>query len=142
MDARQVEAALQKSKKPYKLIPVRFVEEGGTKMGHTVIMNWDAKVPARLFRRHTAFVVYSFSAACVLRNTPQVFLLLFFVKRIHLYPQKTADFGASFVCPLLACGYLILYCCSFDYVSHELFWYEVIFGRVAFLFWLCGRCPA
>lgn len=40
----QVEAALQKSKKPYKLIPVRFVEEGGTKMGHTVIMNWDAKV--------------------------------------------------------------------------------------------------
>jgi len=40
----QIEAALQKSKKPYKLIPVRFVEEGGTKMGHTVIMNWDAKV--------------------------------------------------------------------------------------------------
>ena len=39
-----MEAALQKSKKPYKLIPVRFVEEGGTKMGHTVIMNWDAKV--------------------------------------------------------------------------------------------------
>lgn len=32
------------SKKPYKLIPVRFVEEGGTKMGHTVIMNWEAKV--------------------------------------------------------------------------------------------------
>eukprot|EP00903_Cladosiphon_okamuranus_P013286 g12385.t1 len=43
----QVEAALQKSKKPYKLIPVRFVEEGGTKMGHTVIMNWDAKVNGR-----------------------------------------------------------------------------------------------
>ncbi|CAM9592613.1 unnamed protein product [Ectocarpus sp. 4 AP-2014] len=43
----QVEAALQKSKKPYKLIPVRFVEEGGTKMGHTVIMNWDAKVDGR-----------------------------------------------------------------------------------------------
>ncbi|CAM9394797.1 unnamed protein product [Ectocarpus sp. 12 AP-2014] len=42
-----VEAALQKSKKPYKLIPVRFVEEGGTKMGHTVIMNWDAKVDGR-----------------------------------------------------------------------------------------------
>lgn len=39
-----MEGALQKSKKPYKLIPVRFVEEGGTKIGHTVIMNWDAKV--------------------------------------------------------------------------------------------------
>ncbi|CAM9746151.1 unnamed protein product [Pylaiella littoralis] len=39
--------ALQKSKKPYKLIPVRFVEEGGTQMGHTVIMNWDAKVDGR-----------------------------------------------------------------------------------------------
>lgn len=36
------------SKKPYKLIPVRFVEEGGTKMGHTVIMNWEAKVRGRL----------------------------------------------------------------------------------------------
>lgn len=35
------------SKKPYKLIPVRFVEEGGTKMGHTVIMNWEAKVRGR-----------------------------------------------------------------------------------------------
>lgn len=45
----QIEAALQKSKKPYKLIPVRFVEEGGTKMGHTVIMNWDAKVPWGMF---------------------------------------------------------------------------------------------
>lgn len=40
----QVEAALVASKKPYKLIPVRFVEEGGTKMGHTVIINWEAKV--------------------------------------------------------------------------------------------------
>ncbi|CAM9687241.1 unnamed protein product [Ectocarpus sp. 12 AP-2014] len=40
-------SALQKSKKPYRLVPVRFVEEGGTKMGHTVIMNWDAKVDGR-----------------------------------------------------------------------------------------------
>ncbi|CAM9269882.1 unnamed protein product [Ectocarpus fasciculatus] len=45
--ARGGHPALQKSKKPYKLIPVRFVEEGGTKMGHTVIMNWDAKVDGR-----------------------------------------------------------------------------------------------
>lgn len=44
----QVEAALKASKKPYKLIPVRFVEEGGTKMGHTVIMNWEAKVRSGL----------------------------------------------------------------------------------------------
>ncbi|CAN0255631.1 unnamed protein product [Discosporangium mesarthrocarpum] len=40
----QVEAALANAKKPYRLVPVRFVEEGGTKMGHTVIINWEAKV--------------------------------------------------------------------------------------------------
>ncbi|CAN0001470.1 unnamed protein product [Ascophyllum nodosum] len=44
----QVEAALAASKKPYRLIPVRFVEEGGTKMGHTVIMDWEAKVNGEL----------------------------------------------------------------------------------------------
>lgn len=52
----QVEAALIASKKPYKLVPVRFVEEGGTKMGHTVIMNWEAKVRGgvRYFRAPAA----------------------------------------------------------------------------------------
>lgn len=60
----QVEAALQKSKKPYKLIPVRFVEEGGTKMGHTVIMNWDAKVPKWYF-------ICSMDLLCPLRFSPE-----------------------------------------------------------------------
>lgn len=29
-------------KKRYKLTPVRFVEEGGTQMGHTVVCDWKA----------------------------------------------------------------------------------------------------
>lgn len=40
----QIEKSLANFKKPYTLVPVRFVEEGGTKIGHTVIMNWEAKV--------------------------------------------------------------------------------------------------
>ncbi|CAM9458071.1 unnamed protein product [Choristocarpus tenellus] len=41
---QMVEAALVSTKQPYRLVPVRFVEEGGTKLGHTVTINWEAKV--------------------------------------------------------------------------------------------------
>ncbi|KAM3567806.1 hypothetical protein VYU27_010055, partial [Nannochloropsis oceanica] len=39
----QVEAAVKAAgKKTFKLTPVRFVEEGGTRMGHTVVCDWKA----------------------------------------------------------------------------------------------------
>ncbi|CAM9625867.1 unnamed protein product, partial [Phaeothamnion confervicola] len=46
----QLAAALASHRKPYRLTPVRFVEEGGTKMGHTVIINWQSgRVKRELF---------------------------------------------------------------------------------------------